>query len=87
MEALDASAAFCFLTDNIQYLVNELSTFGVVTLGALIACANLPKIKIVWSEGLAKGASPLAVHRSWLKVHQNDTRDVAAACGFLVTHI
>jgi len=41
LKALQAVAALCFSSDDIQNLVNKLSAFCVMTLGPVVACILL----------------------------------------------
>ncbi len=57
---------------------SNLPTFGVMSLGPVIACARLSKDKVVGSEDLAVGAGADRVHGARLQVQQDRTRDVLA---------
>merc|ERR1712151_643346 len=49
LESLKAVATFSFLTDDIEDGVDELSTFGVVTLGPVVSGTSLSEDEVVWS--------------------------------------
>jgi len=57
LEALEAVTAFSLLADNVKDRVDELSTFGVVTLGPVVTGTGLTEDKVVGSEELTEGAS------------------------------
>ena len=46
-------------------------TFGVVSLGPVVASAGLSEHKVVRSEDLTEGAGPDAVHGAGLKINQH----------------
>ena len=62
-------------------------TLCVVTLGPVVAGPGLSKHEVVWSEDLAVGAGPHAVHGPWLQVHQHGPGHVLAAAGLVVVDI
>ena len=47
---LETIAAFGFLSDDIEYGVNELSTFSVVSLGPAVFRSSLTEDEVVRSE-------------------------------------
>ena len=57
LEALKAVAALSLLTDDIEHLVDELSSLGVVSLGPVVSGSGLTEDEIVRSEELTEGAS------------------------------
>ena len=46
-------------------------TFGVVSLGPVVAGAALSEHEVVRAEDLTIGAASHGVHGAWLKVHQH----------------
>merc|ERR1712100_763794 len=50
LETLKAVTALSFLSDDIEDGVDELSTFGIVTLGPVVTGTSLSEDEVVWSE-------------------------------------
>jgi len=57
LEALEAVAALSLLADDVEDGVDELGTFGVVTLGPVVTGTGLTEDEVVGSEELTEGAS------------------------------
>jgi hypothetical protein len=87
LETLKTIAALCFFPYNIQHRVDQLSTFGVVTLGPVVASATLTKNKIVWSENLTKRTGSDGVHRAGFKIHQDGARYILSTRCLIVVDI
>merc|ERR1712100_935715 len=87
LETLEAVAAFSLFTDNIEDGVNELSTFGVVTLGPVVTSTSLTEDEVVWSEELTEWTSTDGVHGAWLEIHKDGTWDVTATGGLVVVDV
>merc|ERR1712010_442939 len=87
LESLKAVATFSFLSDDIEDGVNELGTFGVVTLGPVVTGTSLSEDEVVWSEELSEWSSSDGVHGSWLKIHEDGSWDVTASSGFVVVNV
>merc|ERR1712167_396327 len=87
LEALEAIATLGFLTDNIEDGVNELSTFGVVTLGPVVTGTSLSENEVVGSEELSEGSGTDGVHGSGLEIHKDGSGDVASTGGFVVVNV
>merc|ERR1711937_337218 len=68
LETLKAVTAFSLLSDNIEDGVDELSTFGVVTLGPVVTGTGLTEDEVVGAEELTEGASTDGVHGAGLEV-------------------
>jgi len=83
LEALEAVAAFSLAADDIQDLVDELSTLSVVTLGPVVAGTGLAKDEVVGAEKLAEGAGTDSVHSAGLQIDQDGTRHILVAGGLL----
>ena len=58
-----------------------------MSLGPVVSSARLSKHKVVWSEDLAVGSGPDAVHGAWLQVDKDCTGDVLAAGCLIVVNI
>merc|ERR1719253_400160 len=87
LEALQAVAAFSFLTNDVQDGVDQFGTFGVVTLGPVITGTSLTEHEVVRAEQLTERTSTHGVHGTGLKVHKDGTRHVAATSGFVEVHV
>merc|ERR1719486_930484 len=87
LETLEAVAAFGFLADNVEDGVDELSTFGVVTLGPVVTGTGLTEDEVVGTEELTEGASADGVHGSGLEIHKDGAGNVTATGGFVVVDV
>jgi hypothetical protein len=87
LETLEAIAAFGFLADNVEDGVDELSTFGVVTLGPVVTGTGLTEDEVVGTEELTEGASADGVHSSGLEIHKDGAGNVTATGGFVVVDV
>ena len=66
LEALEAIARFGLFTDDVEDRVDQLGTFGVVTLGPVVTGAGLTEDEVVGPEDLAEGTRADRVHGSGL---------------------
>merc|ERR1712100_346790 len=87
LETLEAIATFSFLADNVEDGVDELSTFGVVTLGPVVTGTGLTEDEVVGSEELTEGTSTDGVHGSGLEIHKDGAGNVTATSGFVVVDV
>jgi hypothetical protein len=87
LETLEAIATFGFFTDDIEDGVNELSTFGIVTLGPVVTGSGLTEDEVVWAEELTEWASADGVHGTWLKIHKDGSWYVTATGGFVEVNV
>lgn len=62
LESLKTVATFSLTTDNIEDLVDQFSTLGVVTFRPVISSTGLAENEIVRTEELAEGTSTNSVH-------------------------
>jgi hypothetical protein len=79
LETLKGVAALSLPTDNIEDLVNELSTLSVVTLGPIVASTGLAENEVVGVEELAERTSVDGIHGTRLKIDEDGARDVLVA--------
>ena len=79
LEALEAVAAFSLATDNIENLVNKLSTLGVVTLGPVVAGTRLAENEVVGAEELAERTGADGIHGAGLQIDEDGTGNVLVA--------
>ena len=56
-------------------------TFGVVSLGPVVAGTALSEHEVVRAEDLAEGAGPHAVHGAGLQVHKDGPGHVLSTSG------
>jgi len=87
LESLEAIATFGFLSDDIEDGVDELSTFGIVTLGPVVTGTSLSENEVVWSEELTEWSSSDGVHGTWLKIHEDGSWDVSSTSGLVVVDV
>ena len=83
LETLEAIATFGFLSDDIEDGVNELGTFGVMTLGPVVTGTGLSENEVVWSEELTEWSSSDGVHGSWFEIHEDCSWDVSTTGSFV----
>jgi hypothetical protein len=87
LETLEAVAALSLLADDIEDGVNELSTFGVVTLGPVVTGTGLSEDEVVGAEELSEGSSTDGVHGAGLEVHEDGAGNVTATGGLVVVDV
>jgi hypothetical protein len=79
LEALEAVAALGLTTDDIDDLVDQLGTLGVMTLGPVVASAGLAKDEVVGTEELTKGTGTDGVHGARLEIDEDGTGNILLA--------
>jgi len=87
LEALEAVAALSLLPDDVEDGVNELGTFGVMTLGPVVTGTSLTEDKVVWSEELTEWSGSDGVHRSWLEIHEDGSWDESTTGGLVIVDV
>jgi len=87
LETLEAITSFSFLSDDIEYGVNELSTFSVVSLGPVVTSSGLSEDEVIRAEELSEGTSTDGVHGSGFQVHEDGTGYVASSGGLVVVDV
>jgi hypothetical protein len=87
LETLEAIATFSFFTDNVEDGVDELSTFGVVTLGPVVTGTGLTEDEVVGSEELTEGTSTDGVHGAGFEIHKDGAGNVTATSSFVVVDV
>mmetsp|Transcript_122006 Transcript_122006/g.171719 ORF Transcript_122006/g.171719 Transcript_122006/m.171719 type:complete len:462 (-) Transcript_122006:77-1462(-) len=87
LEALKAVATLSLLSDDIEDGVDQLSTFGVVTLGPVVTGTSLTENEVVGSEELTEGTGSDGVHGSGLQIHKDGSGDVSATSGLVVVNV
>lgn len=81
LEALEAVAGFGLAADDIDNLVNQFGTLGVVTLGPVVTSTRLAENKVVGTEELTKGTGTDGIHGTGLEVDQNGTGNILVSTG------
>lgn len=79
LETLEAVTALSLTTDNVENIVNQLSTLRVVTLGPVVAGTRLTEDEVVGTEEVAEWTSTDSVHGARLQVDEDGTRDILVA--------
>jgi hypothetical protein len=73
LEALEAVAALGLTADDIENLVNKLSTLSVMTLGPVVARTRLTKHEVVRTEKLTERTGTNGVHGARLEIDEDST--------------
>jgi hypothetical protein len=81
LETLQAVASLGLTADDVDDLVNELGTLGVVTLGPVVTSTGLTEDEVVGAEKLAEGAGTDGIHGARLQIDQDGTGNVAVTGG------
>ena len=81
LEALEAIASFGLTANNIENLVDKLSTFGIMTLGPVVTSARLAEDEVIRAEKLTEGTGTDRIHGAWLQINEDGTRDIFVAGG------
>lgn len=76
LESLEAVAALCLATHDVQNLVDQLCSLGVVALGPVVTGAGLTEDEVVGAEKLTKWTGTNGIHGPWFKVDEDGTRDI-----------
>ena len=79
LEALKAVTALSLATDDIEDLVDQLGTLGVVTLGPVVASTRLTEDEVVGAEELTEWAGADSVHGARLQVDEDGAGDILVA--------
>ena len=76
LEPLETIGPLGFLSDDIEDLVYELGSFGVMTLGPVVSGTGLSVDHVIGPEEVSQGAALDRVHSTGLQVDQDGTGDV-----------
>ena len=79
LEALETITALCLLADDIEDGIDELGTFGVMSLGPVVTRTGLAEYEVVWTEELSEWSGTDRIHRAWLQIHEDGAWHVSAA--------
>lgn len=83
LETLEAVTGLSLTTDNIDDVVNQLSTLSVVTLGPVVTSTRLAEDEVVGTEKLTERTGTDGVHGTGLKVNQDSTGNVLVIAGLM----
>jgi proteasome assembly chaperone (PAC2) family protein len=83
LETLEAVASLSLATNNIDNLVDELGTLGVMTLGPVVTGTRLAEDEVVGTEELTEGTGTDGVHGTGLKVNEDGTRNILVSAGLV----
>lgn len=81
LEALEAVAAFGLTADNVEDVVDELSTLGVVALGPVVSGTGLAKDEVVGTEELTERTGTDGVHGTGLEIDEDSARNILLVGG------
>jgi hypothetical protein len=73
LEALEAVAALSLAADDVEDLVDQLSTLSVMALGPVVSGTGLAEDEVVGAEQLSERSSADRVHGSRLQIDQDGT--------------
>ena len=79
LETLEAVAALGLTADDIEDLVDELSTLSVVSLGPVVASTGLTKDEVVGTEELTEGTGTNGLHGTRLKIDEDGAGNILVA--------
>ena len=84
---MKAITALSLLADNIEDGVDQLSTFGVVTLGPVVTGSGLTEDEVIGAEELTEWAGADGVHGAGLQIHEDGAGDIASTGGLVEVHV
>jgi hypothetical protein len=81
LETLEAIATFGFTADNIENLVDKLSTLSVMTLGPVVTSTRLAEDEVIGAEELTERTSADGVHGTRFEIDEDGTgNELVAGC-------
>lgn len=83
LETLEAVASFSLTADNVDNVVNQFGTLGVVTLGPVVTSTRLAEDEVVGTEELTEWTGTDGIHGTRLKVNQDGTGNVLLAASLM----
>lgn len=84
---LKTIASFGFLSNYIQYRINQFGTFGIMAFGPIVAGSRLAKYKIIRSIQLTVKTRSHRVHCAGLQIDQYRTWYIFATTRLIVIHV
>jgi hypothetical protein len=79
LETLKAVASLSLTTNDIEDLVDELSTLSVMSLSPVVASSRLTEDEVVGAEELTERTSTDGIHGTWLQIDEDGTRNILVA--------
>jgi hypothetical protein len=76
LETLKAVTSLSFTTNDIEDLVDKLSTLSVMTLSPVVTSTRLTEDEVVWAEKLTEWTSTDSIHGTWLQIDEDGTRNI-----------
>lgn len=83
LETLETVASFSLTTDNIEDLVDKLSTLSVMTLSPVVTSSRLTENEVVGAEELTERTSTDGIHGTWLQIDKDGTRNILVTGGLV----
>merc|ERR1719272_1429605 len=87
LESLEAIASLSFLADNIEDGIDELGSFGVMSLGPVVTGTGLSEDEVVGAEKLSERSSTDGIHGAGLEIREDGAGDVTAAGSLVVIDV
>merc|ERR1712195_30906 len=87
LESLEAIASFSFLADNIEDGIDELGSFGVMSLGPVVTGTGLSEDEVVGAEKLSERSSTDGIHGAGIEIHEDGAGDVTATGSLVVIDV
>ena len=87
LESLKTITSLSLLSGDIEYWVDQFSSFSVVTFGPVVTGTTLPEDEVVWSEELTERSGSDWVHGSWFKIHKDCSWDVSTTGCFVEINV
>merc|ERR1712195_14198 len=87
LESLEAIASLSFLADNIEDGIDELGSFGVMSLGPVVTGTGLSEDEVVGAEKLSERSSTDGIHGAGLEIHEDGAGDVTATGSLVVIDV
>jgi hypothetical protein len=83
LETLKTVAALGLTTDDIENLIDKLSTLSVMSLSPVVTSARLTEDEVVGTEELAERTSTDSIHGTGLQINEHGTRNILVAGGLI----
>jgi hypothetical protein len=81
LETLEAVTALSLTANNIENLVDEFSTLGVMSLCPVVTGTRLTEDEVVRAEELTERTSADSIHSTWLQIDEDGTGNIFVARG------
>jgi hypothetical protein len=76
LETLKAVTALSLTTNNIQNLIDKLSTLSVMSLRPVVTSTRLAEDEVVGAEELTERTSTDSIHSTWLQIDEDGARNI-----------